>query len=57
MHSRLLGFTEPTEAGTRIALRHAGLTREAQCRNTAVGWETSLCRLADMLLEERLAPA
>lgn len=40
---------EPIEGGTRLKLRHAGFTSPEQCTNTAVGWETSLERLAELL--------
>ena len=43
---------EPIEGGTRLTLRHEGLTVPAVCRNTGIGWETSCTRL-----EEMLAPA
>lgn len=40
---------EPIEAGTRILVRHTGLPAAA-CENTAIGWETSLDRLAEILV-------
>jgi uncharacterized protein YndB with AHSA1/START domain len=39
--------------GTRITLRHSGFVSREACDNTAIGWETSLERLADFLAPER----
>jgi hypothetical protein len=40
---------DPTAAGTRITLRHAGFTTAAGCIDTAIGWETSFQRLAELM--------
>jgi uncharacterized protein YndB with AHSA1/START domain len=42
---------EGIEAGTRITLRHSGFTVPEVCTNTAIGWETSFERLAELLNE------
>jgi RNA polymerase sigma-70 factor (ECF subfamily) len=42
---------EPVAHGTRITLRHSGFTSRETCENTAIGWETSLERLALVLAE------
>ena len=34
-----------------ITIRHRGLAEPTVCANTAVGWETSLARLAQMLAD------
>ncbi len=40
---------EPVEGGTRITLRHSGLTSRGVCAGTCIGWETSFQRLAELL--------
>jgi RNA polymerase sigma-70 factor (ECF subfamily) len=40
---------EKTPRGTRLTLRHEGITSPEVCTNTALGWETSLRRLAEYL--------
>jgi uncharacterized protein YndB with AHSA1/START domain len=52
--SRVTCGLEATEHGTRITLRHTGMASRPYCLATAIGWETSLSRLADMLAEEKL---
>jgi uncharacterized protein YndB with AHSA1/START domain len=43
---------EPLGGGTRITLRHSGFTSRETCNNTAIGWETSFERLAEILAQE-----
>lgn len=45
-----------TPQGSRLTLRHTGLGVPQPCTNTALGWQTSFERLADLLAAERLAP-
>lgn len=40
---------EATPHGTRLTLRHEGISVPEVCTNTALGWETSLQRLAEYL--------
>jgi uncharacterized protein YndB with AHSA1/START domain len=40
---------EPLDGGTRLTLRHGGFTSRETCANTAIGWETSFARLAEIL--------
>ena len=40
---------DPTEAGTRLTLRHEGFTNAGTCAATAAGWETSVERLGELL--------
>lgn len=40
---------EPLDGGTRITLRHSGFASREACKNTAMGWETSFERLAELL--------
>src|SRR5579864_2221681 len=40
---------EPLDGGTRITLRHSGFNKGESCSNTALGWETSFERLAEIL--------
>ena len=40
---------EPIDGGTRVTLRHSGFTKRETCENTAIGWETSFERLAELL--------
>lgn len=42
-------LVEPIDEGTRITLRHSGFASRDQCRNTALGWETSFERLVEIL--------
>jgi uncharacterized protein YndB with AHSA1/START domain len=44
---------EPLDGGTRVTLRHSGFASRDVCDNTALGWETSLERLAQLLAPER----
>jgi uncharacterized protein YndB with AHSA1/START domain len=48
---------EALDTGTRITLRHSGVTAREVCRNTAIGWETSFERLEVILATPALAPA
>jgi len=43
---------EPLDGGTRVTLRHAGITAPERCTNTCIGWETSFERLAAILTVE-----
>lgn len=43
---------EAIEPGTRVTLRHGGFASRDMCRAFALGWETSLERLADILAPE-----
>ena len=43
---------EPRDRGTRITLRHSGFALSEACINTAIGWETSFERLAEILAPE-----
>ena len=44
---------EPVDGGTRLSVRHSGFTAREACENTAIGWETSFERLAELLNVER----
>jgi uncharacterized protein YndB with AHSA1/START domain len=44
-------LVEPSDAGTRITLRHSGFGSREVCSNTCIGWETSFERLAELLAE------
>jgi uncharacterized protein YndB with AHSA1/START domain len=44
---------EPSDVGTRVLLRHAGLPSQAACDRASIGWETSLAHLAMLLGRER----
>jgi uncharacterized protein YndB with AHSA1/START domain len=48
---------EPIEGGTRLTIRHSGLVEPVVCRNTGIGWETSLMRLAEMFSEAAASAA
>jgi uncharacterized protein YndB with AHSA1/START domain len=37
------------DGGTRLTLRHTGITAPDVCANTGIAWETSLERLAELL--------
>lgn len=39
---------EPTDGGTRVTLKHEGFTSPEGCENTAIGWETSFEKLAEL---------
>jgi uncharacterized protein YndB with AHSA1/START domain len=41
---------ERLDRGTRLTLRHTGFASRETCLNTCIGWETSLQRLAEILL-------
>jgi uncharacterized protein YndB with AHSA1/START domain len=43
---------EPIDSGTRLTLRHAGFASRERCNAFALGWETSLERLAQVLAPE-----
>src|ERR1700730_6917654 len=47
--STVIYVLEPIEDGTRVTLRHTGLTSREIGANTAVGWETSFGKLAEIL--------
>jgi uncharacterized protein YndB with AHSA1/START domain len=40
------------DGGTRLTLRHSGLTKPQQCANTCAGWEASFARLAELVTEQ-----
>lgn len=40
---------EETGRGSRVTLRHTGFASREVCYNTAIGWETSFKRLAEIL--------
>ena len=42
-------YLEKIESGTRITLRQSGVASPDLCRNTAIGWETSFDKLAEIL--------
>jgi uncharacterized protein YndB with AHSA1/START domain len=44
-------LVEPSDAGSRITLRHSGFGSRDVCSNTCIGWETSFQRLAELLGE------
>ena len=44
---------ERLDGGTRITLRHSGLTSPESCTSTSIGWETSFKRLAEILAKKR----
>ena len=46
---------ERLDGGTRLTLRHGGFSGGQACANTALGWETSLARLAEILAAEPVA--
>lgn len=43
---------ERVDGGTRLTLRHAGFASRDRCQAFAIGWETSLERLAAILASE-----
>lgn len=43
---------DEVEGGTRITLHHTGFSVPEICMNTAIGWETSFDRLAQVLGSE-----
>lgn len=43
---------ERIDGGTRLTLEHVGFAALDWCMNTCLGWETSLERLAELLLAE-----
>ena len=47
--STVVYVLEKIDGGTRITLRHSGLTSRQACINTCIGWETSFEQLARML--------
>lgn len=44
---------QPIDTGTRLTLRHTGFTAAAGCIDTAIGWETSFQRLAELLADQK----
>lgn len=40
---------EPVGGGTRLTLRHSGFASRDMCHAFAIGWETSLARLREIL--------
>ena len=42
---------EPHNGGTHLTLRHSGFTSPDACERTAVGWQTSFDRLAELFAE------
>ncbi len=42
-------YLENTDSGTRLTLRQSGVVSPDLCRNTAIGWETSFDKLAEIL--------
>ncbi len=42
---------EVIDGGTRLTIRHAGFTSPDATTNNSAGWETSLQKLADLLVE------
>ena len=47
---------DPYDGGTRVRLRHSGFTSREACAETAVGWQTSLNRLAELLAADASNP-
>jgi uncharacterized protein YndB with AHSA1/START domain len=45
-------LVEPIDGRTRVTLRHLGFASRDMCRAFAIGWETSLERLAEILAPE-----
>ena len=45
-------LVEPIDGRTRVTLRHTGFASRDMCRAFAIGWETSLERLAEILAPE-----
>ena len=45
-------LVEPTDGRTRVTLRHRGFASRDMCSAFAIGWETSLERLAEILAPE-----
>jgi uncharacterized protein YndB with AHSA1/START domain len=45
-------LVEPIDGRTRVTLRHVGFASRDMCRAFAIGWETSLERLAEILAPE-----
>jgi hypothetical protein len=42
-------LVEPIEGGTRITLRHTGISSRGESMGIATGWETSFERLEEVL--------
>jgi uncharacterized protein YndB with AHSA1/START domain len=40
---------EPIDGGTRVTLRHTGITQKAACTGACMGWESCLSRLGAQL--------
>ena len=49
MPSTVTYLLEPFERGTRLTIRHAGFVSRDACNAFAIGWETSLNRLSEVL--------
>jgi uncharacterized protein YndB with AHSA1/START domain len=47
--SKVTYLLEPIDKGTRLTLRHVGFASRDVCHQFAIGWETSLERLAEIL--------
>ena len=45
-------LVEPIDGRTRVTLRHRGFASRDMCSAFAIGWETSLERLAEILAPE-----
>jgi hypothetical protein len=45
-------LVEPMDGRTRVTLRHLGFASRDMCSAFAIGWETSLERLAEILAPE-----
>ena len=50
MPSTVTYLLEPFEKGTRLTIRQTGLVSRDVCNAFAIGWETSLNRLAETLV-------
>ena len=50
--SRVAYLVEPIDGRTRVTLRHVGFASREMCNAFAIGWETSLERLAEILAPE-----
>ena len=50
--TRVTYVLEPLDSGTRVTLEQSGFTSAEACANTAIGWEPSFDRLAEILAAE-----
>src|SRR5437763_3878314 len=48
-------IVEPSGQGTRLTLRHTGMSSRDAAMANAVGWETSLARLGEILVPQQAA--